>query len=192
MKGIINTSLLLYVLVTGACNQSARQEKQPAAADQEVLQAPYAKVFYDSLQVTMDTYYDLSAGFTAGNATYADKWAGLLKQHIDSLPLHTLQMDSSRLEQIKVNTGSISAELVGLQGENTLDEKRVAFEMVSDMLFDLVKTTGLKGNTVYRQYCPMAFNDRGAYWISRSNQPENPYFGKEMLACVQVTDSLKY
>lgn len=79
-----------------------------------------------------------------------------------------------------------------MQGEKTMENKRVAFEMVSDMLYDLVKTTGLKGKTVYRQYCPMAFNDRGAYWISRSTRRQNPYFGKEMLSCVQVTDSLKY
>jgi hypothetical protein len=188
MKGIITIS----VLIMAACNPSSKQEKQGAQADQGVLQAPYATQFYDSLQLTLDTYYDLTDGLTSGNITYANKWAGLLKQHIDSLPLHTLQMDSTRLEQMKTNTGSISAELAGILGEKTLEEKRVGFEMVSDMLFDLVKTTGLKGKTVYRQYCPMAFNDRGAYWLSKSTKPENPYFGKEMLSCVQVTDSLRY
>jgi Cu(I)/Ag(I) efflux system membrane fusion protein len=192
MKGIITISLLFYVLIMTACNQPAKQEQQEKQGDQGVLQAPYAAQFYDSLQVTMETYYDLTEGLTEGNITYADKWAGLLKQHIDSLPLHILQMDSSRLEQMKTNAGSISSELAGMQGEKTMENKRAAFEMVSDMLYDLVKTTGLKGKTIYRQYCPMAFNDRGAYWISRSTRRQNPYFGKDMLSCVQVTDSLKY
>jgi hypothetical protein len=188
MKGIIIISLLLI----SACNQPEKQANHTAEADQQVLQAPYDLRFYDSLQATMDTYYDLTEGMTAANITYADKWAGLLKQHIDSLPLHLLQMDSVKLEQMRVNTGSISSELAGLQGEKTIAEKRVAFGMVSDMLYDLVKTTGLHGKTVYRQYCPMALNDKGGYWMSKTNKLQNPYFGNDMLGCVEVTDSLKY
>ncbi|SFE93805.1 Protein of unknown function [Chitinophaga sp. CF118] len=192
MKGIITTSLLIYVLILSACNQSQNQEKSVSQSAQGVLQAPYAVQFYDSLQVTMDTYYALTEGLTSGNTTDADKWSGILKQHIDSLPLQLLQMDSSRLDQVKQHTGSISSELAGLQGEKTIDAKRAAFEMISDMLYELVKTTGLRGKTVYRQYCPMAFNDRGAYWLSKSTQLQNPYFGNGMLGCVEVTDSLKY
>lgn len=188
MKAIIIISLLLV----SACNQSVKQADNTAKADQAVLQAPYAGQFYDSLQVTMDTYYDLTEGLTTANITYADKWAGLLKQHIDSLPLQLLQMDSSRLAQVRVNTGSISSELAGLQGEKTIADKRVAFGMISDMLYELVKTTGLRGKTVYRQYCPMALNDNGGYWMSRTNKLQNPYFGNDMLGCVQVTDSLRY
>ena len=192
MKGIIIISLLLNIIILSACDQPAKQSDHTAQADQRVLQAPYAAQFYDSLQVTMDTYYDLTEGMSAGNITYADKWAGLLKQHIDSLPLQLLQMDSSRLAQLKVNTGSISSELAGLQQEKTIDQKRVAFGMISDMMYDLVKTTGLRGKTIYRQYCPMALNDNGGYWLSKTSKLQNPYFGNEMLNCVQVTDSLKY
>lgn len=179
-------------MILCACEQSSKQSDHTAQADQRVLQAPYAPRFYDSLQVTLDTYYDLTEGLTGANITYADKWAGLLKQHIDSLPIELLQMDSGRLEEIKVSTGSISSELVGLQGEKTIDQKRVAFGMVSDMLYDLVKTTGLRGKTVYRQYCPMALNDNGGYWLSKTSKLQNPYFGNDMLSCVQVTDSLRY
>lgn len=192
MKGIIIISLLLNILILSACDQPVKQADQAAQTDQRVLQAPYAPRFYDSLQVTMDTYYDLTEGMTAGNITYADKWAGLLKQHIDSLPLHLLQMDSTKLEQVRMNTSSISSELAGLQGEKTIDEKRVAFGMVSDILYELVKTTGLHGKTVYRQYCPMALNDNGGFWLSKSSKLQNPYFGNDMLGCVEVTDSLRY
>ena len=192
MKGIIIISLLLNILILSACDQPVKQADHAAQTDQGVLQAPYAPRFYDSLQVTMDTYYDLTEGMTAGNITYADKWAGLLKQHIDSLPLHLLQMDSTKLEQVRMNTSSISSELAGLQGEKTIDEKRVAFGMISDILYELVKTTGLRGKTVYRQYCPMALNDNGGFWLSKSNKLQNPYFGNDMLGCVEVTDSLRY
>jgi hypothetical protein len=184
-------AIFLVITAFFACNEAA---KQPAAAKSESgpLKAPYATVFYDSLQVTMDAYYDLADGLSQGNITYADKWAAILKQHIDSLPLRALQMDSAKLGAISMATGSISAELAGVLGEKDLEEKRAGFEAVSDMLYDIIQSTGLKGKTIYRQYCPMAFNDRGAYWLSRSSKLQNPYFGNGMLGCVEVTDSLRY
>ncbi|PWV55839.1 DUF3347 domain-containing protein [Chitinophaga sp. S165] len=184
-------AIFLVITAFFACNEAA---KHPAASGSESgpLIAPYAAVFYDSLQVTMDAYYDLTDGLSQGNITYADKWAAILKQHIDSLPLKALQIDSTKLGAIGMATGSISAELTGILGEKGLEEKRAGFEAVSDMLYDIVQSTGLKGKTIYRQYCPMAFNDRGAYWLSKSNKPQNPYFGNGMLGCVEVTDSLRY
>lgn len=187
----MRTIIALALLAIIACNDAPKQETA-AKEDTSVLKTPYAQQFYDSLQVTMDAYYDLTDGFSTGNITYVNKWSAILQQHLDSLPLQLLQMDSAKVADLKTNTGSISAELAGLQKETALEEKRAAFEMVSDMMYDVVRQTGLKGRTIYRQYCPMAFNDRGAYWMSRSNKPQNPYFGNEMLGCVQVTDSLRY
>src|SRR5262245_60143808 len=113
--------LAIFLVITAffACNEAT---KQPAAAQSESgpLQAPYAAEFYDSLQLTMDAYYDLTEGLSQGNITYTDKWAAILKQHIDSLPLKTLQMDSSKLDAIGAATGSISAELTGVLGEKEL------------------------------------------------------------------------
>lgn len=184
-------AIILVITAFFACNEAA---KQPAAGQTESgpLKAPYATVFYDSLQTTMDAYYDLTDGLSQENITYVDKWAAVLKQHIDSLPLATLQMDSAKLSAIRMTTGSISAELTGILGEKDLEAKRAGFEAVSDMLYDIIQGTGLKGKTIYRQYCPMAFNDRGAYWLSRTSKLQNPYFGNGMLGCVEVTDSLRY
>jgi membrane fusion protein, copper/silver efflux system len=36
---------------------------------------------------------------------------------------------------------------------------------------------------VYKMYCPMAFDDEGAYWLSDRDQILNPYFGDAMLSC---------
>ena len=39
---------------------------------------------------------------------------------------------------------------------------------------------------VYEQFCPMADNDNGAYWLSLSEVIENPYFGSKMMKCGSV------
>ncbi|MBW8686757.1 DUF3347 domain-containing protein [Chitinophaga rhizophila] len=187
----MRSAIFLVIIGFLACNESAKKT-EAAAVEEAPLKAPYAAQFYDSLQVTMDAYYDLTEGFSQSNATYINKWAGVLKQHVDSLPLQLLQLDPAKLEAIRSAAGSISAELTGIAGDKDLEEKRAGFNMVSDMLYDIVQVTGLKGQTVYRQYCSMAFDDRGAYWMSKSSKLQNPYFGNGMLGCVEVTDSLRY
>ena len=38
----------------------------------------------------------------------------------------------------------------------------------------------------------MAFNDAGAYWLSAASDIKNPYFGKKMLTCGEVKDSIDF
>jgi len=181
----------LLLISIAACQSSNRQANE-AKEDTTVLQAPYAPVFYDSLSLAMESYYSLTAGMTQANLTYIDRYSTELKQHLDSLPLHALQMDSGKLGNVRNQVSSMSAELSGLVGEKGIEEKRAAFDMVSGLLFDLVKVTGVKGKTIYRQYCPMALKDAGGYWLSNSRKKINPYFGDDMLGCVEVTDSLRF
>ena len=188
-------SIFLHVLILAlaACNQPAREtdaETPPAAM--QPLQAPLPGAFYDSLQLALQAYYQLSRALVQADSGQANLAAGLLQQRADSLPLGILPIDSSHREQLKAATGSISAELAGLLGEPGLESKRASFEMVSDMLYDLIKITGLKGSRVYRLHCPMAFNNRGAYWLSDTTAVLNPYYGQDMLHCGDVTDTLIY
>ena len=190
----IRIPIVLFMLATGffACQGGAHKEETPEAAASAALQAPYSQVFYDSLGGAMQSYYRLSAALVEADSTGANTVAVSLKTKIDSLPVSLLQMDSSHLADIAGITGSISAELAGLEGETGLEGKRASFQMVSDMLFDLVKNTGLKGDTIYHQYCPMAFNDKGAFWLSDKPAIENPYFGHKMLTCGETRDTLIY
>jgi hypothetical protein len=36
----------------------------------------------------------------------------------------------------------------------------------------------------------MAFDNKGAHWLSNNPEIKNPYFGKKMLECGEVTDTL--
>ena len=49
----------------------------------------------------------------------------------------------------------------------------------------------IDSGTVYKQYCPMAFNNTGAYWFSNSKEIFNPYFGEKMLKCGRVEAEIK-
>ncbi len=49
----------------------------------------------------------------------------------------------------------------------------------------------LNSGQIFLQYCPMAFEGEGGYWLSNSSEIRNPYFGDIMLACGEVSKVLK-
>ena len=84
-----------------------------------------------------------------------------------------------------------AAQMLLSETDKTTERKRIHFDMMSNTLYALLKDAGLKNVTIYHQYCPMAFNDQGAYWLSKYPEIENPYFGDKMLECGEITDTLQ-
>lgn len=188
----------LWILAAGAVFTACQQQGKTAAseeAQQEAagLSSTLSNEFYDSLKLTMSAYYQLSGALVKADTQAADVAAAVLKHHLDSLPVDRLDVDSTRKGILLGASGDIAAELNGMLLEKGgLEARRASFKMVSDQLYDLLQNTGLKGSTVYRQHCPMAFGDRGAYWLSDKEEVVNPYFGDEMLHCGSVTDTLRF
>lgn len=71
-----------------------------------------------------------------------------------------------------------------------VETQRQQFEFVSLLLIEASKVLGVHGKTLYVQYCPMAFDNQGAPWLSQETAILNPYFGDKMLRCGVVQDSL--
>jgi hypothetical protein len=57
-------------------------------------------------------------------------------------------------------------------------------------VYRLVKQFDPSPQPVYHTFCPMAFDDKGGYWLSEEKKVYNPYFGDEMLHCGKVTETL--
>lgn len=76
-----------------------------------------------------------------------------------------------------------------LAASSDLELQRQYFEGLSLQTYELAKAFG--GATLYYEYCPMAFNDKGAYWLSSSDTILNPYFGSAMLSCGKVVAVLE-
>jgi len=65
--------------------------------------------------------------------------------------------------------------------------QRSLFAGLSDPVADLARNHNL-GMTLYMQYCPMAMDHEGAYWLSEKEEIFNPYFGDKMLHCGSVKE----
>ncbi|WP_288369235.1 efflux RND transporter periplasmic adaptor subunit [uncultured Algoriphagus sp.] len=73
-----------------------------------------------------------------------------------------------------------------LEKSNGIKEARVNFNRLSELILEANETYGLANRVVYKDYCPMAFGDEGAYWLSEKKEILNPYFGASMLTCGEV------
>lgn len=66
--------------------------------------------------------------------------------------------------------------------EKNLEKQRVEFAPLSDNFYELIKLFETD-KTLYHQHCPMAFDNKGAMWVSETKEIKNPYFGDKMLKC---------
>jgi Cu(I)/Ag(I) efflux system membrane fusion protein len=72
----------------------------------------------------------------------------------------------------------------------SIDIARVRFERMSDGVIALQRRFGHRGSeTWHLAHCPMAFDNKGADWLQRGMQINNPYFGDQMLRCGEIRES---
>ncbi|WP_187328842.1 efflux RND transporter periplasmic adaptor subunit [Echinicola rosea] len=67
-----------------------------------------------------------------------------------------------------------------------IQEQRDLFIRLSNEMINLLDVFGTPGDLLYKNYCPMAQSDQGAYWLSEFKEIKNPYFGGAMLSCGEI------
>lgn len=120
---------------------------------------------------------DDATGEKAGLSAQADKV-------ITALHASGFDQGSTLANELEKNIGQ-------LMESSTLDSIRSAFYPLSVTIAEVVNTFGSNSPTpLYLQFCPMAFDNKGATWISNSEEINNPYFGAMMLRCGEVRQQL--
>jgi len=78
----------------------------------------------------------------------------------------------------------------GVKSKN-IDEARVAFNLLSNATIELHNSFGhAEGQDYFLTYCPMAFDNKGAYWIQTVDTVYNSYYGAMMLRCGEIKKKL--
>lgn len=75
-----------------------------------------------------------------------------------------------------------------ISASSELAKQRDHFYDLSTSMIELLKTYGTS-KEVYQDYCPMADEDEGAFWLSEFKEIKNPYFGESMLRCGEIKKS---
>ncbi len=161
-----------------------------------VVSAPVQSKLGDTgTQVLMSVvgrYYDLKNALVASKADQAKSAATGLDSITRSFKT-MLEKDPTNFTTLKpfLDTILLQCQYSSSVKDETCEKQRLAFGPLSSALFGLLKNVDLKNVRIYREYCPMAFNDKGAHWLSDDSDIKNPYFGKKMLECGEVTDVIK-
>ncbi len=163
-----------------SCKETAKQNEPEVVTVDNAEPKTYeiAKVeaeFNDpKVEAIFDQYLQVEAALVNTDAA---------KTATESSKLEALLKDSEADEETQTAVVAMAAsEDIAVQREN--------FETLSSSIEKMLQGS-LKSGTLYKQYCPMAFNNKGAYWISSSKDILNPYFGDKMLKCGRVDSEVK-
>jgi len=173
-----------------AANHNSDHDAGSASIDEA--QAPQFEVdaaFQNQLANVFTSYVTLKDAFVASDATQV---AAKAKETEDALSKADMKLLTSAAHNDWMNyLASIQSSLKEIQEKTDIEEQRKAFSDLSDHLYKSIKAFGLGGKEAFYEYCPMAFNNEGGYWLSDQEQIRNPYFGDKMLTCGQVMAKLK-
>ena len=159
-------------------------------------------LFNESFEKLLNSYFSLRDALVEYDTAKANTVAKEMVVFADSLKTDEIKADSSGvIKQTATDfAGTISGSAKGLIGETDLVKKKREFQLISEALYNLVRTVKYDRQKLYHQHCPMAFNDEEeAWWISNSNKIVNPYLGRKhpkykatMEGCGDITDSLDF
>jgi len=93
------------------------------------------------------------------------------------------------LASVKESKNAIN-EATKIANASNIDEIRKTFASLSTQMTTIVKGGQLEKGMLYLEYCPMANNNTGAYWLSNEKEIKNPYFGDKMLKCGSVKEMI--
>lgn len=115
----------------------------------------------------------------------------------DALVQSDAEMAAKNAGELAKSTGGQQADVlenlreaaVLLADTDDLEVQREYFERISGKVYILAKANP-DHPPLYRQYCPMAFDNTGAYWLAAEEEINNPYFGDKMLRCGEVEEEI--
>lgn len=179
MRSFIFVTLLLVSLFSSACNGGKKNTdvaiNTPAEVEAEKAATPdsFDAAFADGLtEAIFQDYLHLRTAFVNSDPSEAKAAARELTERLTE-------------DQPKALAAARSIVDAG-----DLEQQREAFSDLTVALESFFKN-GLTEGVIYKQHCPMAFNNEGADWFSDSEQIHNPYFGEKMLSCGKVVETIR-
>lgn len=135
----------------------------------------------ESVDALLKPYFALQTALSKDNLDAASKSAAELRSLLGEGP-----SDAAAPE-----FADLSEEAQTIASAPGIEEARAAFHALSDGMTKLVESVGATGEqNVYKVFCPMAFNNKGAAWLQDNKSVANPYFGAMMYRCGTVESQI--
>lgn len=139
----------------------------------------------DELNPIFDNYFKLKNALTKDDLSTSKASAATMLSSLEKVKMTEFKGDA-HMEWMKYEK-NIKVALSEMKSAKSLSEIRKSFLSLSDEMIGLAENFKPLTSTIYVQHCPMADSNRGADWLSLEKKVVNPYFGKGMLTCGEVT-----
>jgi len=192
--------LLLAAFGTYWIFTKGKKEGQDMAKSDALVTSSHSAAFNSGIDSLLNAYFLIKEALVNTDSISAKSACKTLINLADSNRLAELKKDSSGIYISAIQQLSdVKANAESLLSQSDITEIRQDFRMIGESIYPLLKTIHYEGKTLYWQNCPMAFGeDKGANWISNTEEIINPYLGKNhpefksgMLHCGEVKDSIK-
>ena len=164
-------------------NKSNNQDVLIAEAN-PLKRMPVSEDFQKQLKKVYNNYISIKNALVSDDSEKAKLMATQLLQALNGVEVKLLKDENVKkqwlafADEIKTASSFISQSL-------DIKIQRSHFKKLSLALTDAVTVFGVK-EKVFVEFCPMANDNKGAYWLSKDEAILNPYFGDAMLKCGEV------
>ena len=138
----------------------------------------------------LTAYFDMKNALVADNGTLAAAKGKAMKAALMKLETKNWTAKQRSFYEPLAKKMETDAEHIG-DNAGKIDHQREHFITLSKNIAEVTKTLKINSETTYLQFCPMANDGKGAFWLSKEDKVKNPYYGKSMLTCGSVKETLK-
>ncbi len=167
------------VFAVDASAQLSGNYSMMSAPETKSLEVP--ETFREQLTAVADTYFGVKNALVESNPLRAATAAKEVLKTLKAVDMKLLEGQAH--DEWMALLKPMEQGATGISTKTDVEAQRKDFELLSDHLIEAVELFGLTSEKAYRAYCPMAFDDKGAYWLSEFEDIKNPYFGASMLRC---------
>ncbi|MFI2743065.1 DUF3347 domain-containing protein [Zhouia sp. PK063] len=130
----------------------------------------------------LDNYLKIKNALVADNQEDAAKAGGMLFTDFKKFDKSSYTSQEQKeltdiIEDAKENAEHIS--------DSPIEHQREHFDLLSKDVIDMVAITGTD-QKLYQDFCPMYNDNKGAQWLSTTEEIKNPYMGSKMPGCGKV------
>lgn len=192
---LLAAGILRYVFFSGSKSASS---KEPDPVPLTV--SKHSDAFNNSLQTALSSYYNMSEAFVNWDTEGVNKTATDLKSSLGAFTIDELQTDTTGIYESALDPlNNVKSSTDAILSAASIDEKRTAFNQLSENLRLLLIVVKYDQSKLYWQECPMAFGDIAGNWLSKTDSVRNPYlglkhpkYGSEMLNCGAPKDTINF
>jgi hypothetical protein len=193
MKTILFTAFLAITILFSACADNSGKTNNTVANNKDSVTPSVAVNTVSKSSITtkeiVADYLDLKNALTNDNGKEAADAANGIKASLEKMNTGSFTPDQKKTYEDVKDDLKEHAEHIASNSTN-ISHQREHFDMMSQDMIDLVKSTG-STQTLYKDFCPMYNNNKGASWLSETKEIKNPYLGKKMHTCGEVKEEIK-